>query len=174
MNATKNKILIWAVIVLMVANVALLVTIWINHDRQRRPEKGSPADYLVKELILNAEQQNKLRELGKQHHEASEKIRGQIKDARHQLFALLQQPGIADSTKKSAADNVAKYLEQLDLLTFDHFQQLRAMCNPEQQKKFDEIIEEVLQMIASGPPPGRPPRNGEQPSPDDRRPPPEH
>src|SRR5438034_4799790 len=131
MNPSKNKILVWAVILLMIANVALLATIWLTHNRQR-PNRGTPADYLVKELGLNADQQNKLRSLAKAHHEESEKIRGDIKDARHELFKLLQQPDVNDSTKKSAADNVAKDLERLDLLTFEHFKEVRALCTPEQ------------------------------------------
>ena len=69
--------------------------------------------------------------------------------------------------KKTAADNVAKNLEQLDLLTFDHFKQVRTICTSQQQKKFDEIIEDVLQMISSGPPHG--PQKG-----NDHIPPPEH
>ena len=171
MNASKNKILVWAVVVLIIVNVAVLTTIWLLHNRQR-PERGTPADYLVKELSLNNDQQNKLHELAKEHHRQSQEIRGQIKDARHELFKLLQQPNVSDSIKKAAADNVAKDLEQLDLLTFNHFQQVRSICNPDQQKKFDEIIEDVLEMIASGPPAG-PRGNGDHmPPPGDHMPPP--
>ncbi|HUS02243.1 MAG TPA: periplasmic heavy metal sensor [Chitinophagaceae bacterium] len=166
MNISKNNLLIWSVILLVIANVAVLVTIWSTH-RKQGPGRGTPADYLIKELNLNSDQQNKLRSLAKQHHEQSLKIREGIKSARHDLFKLLQQPAIDDSTKRSAADNVAKDLEQLDLLTFDHFKEVRSICTPEQQKKFDKIIEDVLQMIASGPP-GRGPRHGEH------MPPPEH
>ena len=175
MNVSKNKILIWAVILLVIANIAVLATIWLTHNKQR-PERGTPADYLVKELGLNNEQQNKLRSLAEQHHERSLNIREQIKEARHDLFKLLKEPGVDDSTKKAAADNVAKNLEQLDLLTFDHFKEVRTICTPAQQKKFDEIIEEVLQMIASGPLRGRPGmNNGERmPPPGDHMPPPEH
>jgi protein CpxP len=172
MNPSKNKILVWVVIFLMIANVAVLATIWIMHNNSR-PQRGTPADYLVKELGLNDEQQNKLHALAKEHHEQSEKIKEQIKNARHDLFKLLQQPEINDSAKKTAADNVAKNLEQLDLLTFDHFKEVRTICTPQQQKKFDEIIEDVLQMIASAPP--RPqPGNDRRPPRDDHMPPPEH
>ena len=174
MNVSKNKILIWSVILLVIANVAVLATIWLTHSKQR-PNRGTPADYLVKELGLNKEQEDKLRSLGKEHHEQSLRIREQIKEARHNLFQQLKQSTVNDSAKIIAADNVAKNLKQLDLLTFDHFRQVRAICTPEQQKKFDEIIEEVLQMIATGPRPGRGPNNGERmPPPGDRPPPPEH
>lgn len=166
MSLSKNKILFWAVILLMIANVAILVTLWLAPNQQRK-NKGTPADYLIKELALNKEQQNKLHEMAKEHHAQSIKIRGQIKEARHDFFELLNQPVVTDSMKKSAAENVSKNLEQLDLLTFNHFKQLREICTPQQQKKFDEIIEEVLQMIASGPPPGKPPHNGERKPPEE-------
>ena len=172
MNSSKNKILVWAVIFLMIANVAVLATIWVMHNKQR-PQRGTPADYLVKELGLNDEQENKLQALAKEHHEQSEKIKQQIKAARHDLFKLLQQPDVNDSAKKIAADNVARKLEQLDLLTFDHFKQVRAICTPQQQKKFDEIIEDVLRMIATGQP-GPPQGNDRLPPPGDHMPPPEH
>jgi protein CpxP len=172
MNTSKNKILVWAVVLLIIVNVAVLTTIWLLHNKQR-PGRGTPADYLVKELSLNNDQQNKLHELAKEHHSQSQEIRGRIKDARHQLFKLLQQPDVTDSIKKAAAGNVAKNLEELDLLTFNHFQKVRIICTPAQQKKFDEIIEDVLEMIASGPPPG-PGRNGNHmPPPGDHMPPPE-
>ena len=171
MNASKNKILVWAVVLLMIANVAVLTTIWLLHTKQR-PQRGTPADYLVKELALNTDQQNRLHELAKEHHRQSQEIRGQIKDARHDLFKLLQQPNVSDSIKKAAADNVAKNLEQLDLLTFNHFQQVRALCTPRQQKKFDEIIEDVLEMIATGPPPGPHGRGPGDRMPEDHMPPP--
>ena len=92
------------------------------------------------------------------------------------LLLLTGFTAMAGTPKKAAADNVAKNLEQLDLLTFDHFKEVRTICTPAQQKKFDEIIEEVLQMIASGPLRGRPGmNNGERmPPPGDHMPPPEH
>src|SRR6478735_3521171 len=99
MTLSKNKILIWAVILLVVVNIAVLVTIWLTHHKQR-PNKGTPADYLVKELGLNNEQQSKLRSLAQEHHEQSLDLREKIKEARHDLFKLLKEPGVNDSTKK--------------------------------------------------------------------------
>lgn len=156
-SISKNKILFWAVILLMIANTAVLVVLWRSHHRQGE-NRGTPAEYLIKELALNNDQQQKLKALADQHHQESERIRGQIKDARDSLFGLLQQANVSDSIKNAAANNVARNLAELDLLTFNHFQQVRAICTSEQQKKFDEIIQDVLRMFAAGPPRGvRPP-----------------
>ena len=154
MNSSKNKILVWAVVMLLIINITILSAIWIMNHKQDQ-QKGSPADYLIKELALNTQQQKQLKALARAHHEQSEKIREKIKEARHDLFMQLRQPDVNDNSGKAAADSAAKYLEQLDLLTFDHFKHVRAICEPQQQKKFDEIIEDVLRMISSGPPPGK-------------------
>lgn len=177
--SAKNKILIWSVVLLMIVNVAVLIALILSHHKPV-DHRGTPADYLIKELGLNAEQQKRLKGLADQHHQQAETIMVKIKDARDSLFGLLQQPTISDSTKNAAADNVAKNLEQLDLLTFDHFKQVRAICTPDQQKKFDKIIQDVLRMIAEGAPQGHrppPPRGFEhnrRPPEEDRMPPPNH
>lgn len=170
-TSTKNNLLIGSVIVLIIANVAILTTIWYMHHRDV-VHRGTPADYLVKELGLNEEQKNKLHELASEHHHQAQQINEQIKNARDSFFSLLKQPNVTDSTKKTAADNIAKHLEQLELLTFDHFQQARNICTSEQQKKFDEILQDVLRMIGGPPqgqrPEGPPPHDGNGPPPPDR------
>lgn len=162
MSISKNTILVWSVILLMAANVVLMIFIFTSHNKQR-PPGGAPADYLIKELALNEDQQNKLRSMAREHHRQAEDIKENIKDVRHQLFELLKHPE-NDSAGNAAADSVAANLKKLDLLTFQHFKEVRSMLTPEQQKKFDDIIEDVLRMIAA--PQGPPPGNRRTPPPD--------
>lgn len=167
MNTVKNKWLLWAVIILIIANVALLATIWLFHHRQTR--HVSPAEFLVKELKFDDKQKDQLHQLANEHHRQAEKIQMQIRDARDSFFQMLKQPEINDSAKKIMSANIAAKLQELDLLTFDHFKQVRSICSPDQQKKFDEIIQNVLQMMA---PPNehdamhRPPPPNDTPPPD--------
>ena len=153
---TKNNLLTWLVVILILANLAVITLFWMAHHRRQQRAVGTPQEFLVKQLGLNEKQQQQLHQLASEHHMQSEKIRGKIKDARDHFFDLLKQSNVTDSAKLEAAAPVADNLKQLDLLTFEHFRQVRMLCTPDQQKKFDEIINEVLQMIG-GPPPGGPP-----------------
>jgi periplasmic protein CpxP/Spy len=65
----------------------------------------------------------------------------------------LQQKEATDSTKNIALKNISKATEALDLLTFNHFYKVRLLCNTTQQKKFNEIINEVVKMMANRPRP---------------------
>ena len=154
-NNSKNNLLTWLVILLIAANV-VAIGLFLSGRNRPPEERGTPGHFLVHELGLNTDQQTKLKTLADKHHEASQKIRGEIKDARDHFFELIKQPNVDDSTKNKASAVVAAKLQELELLTFDHFRQVRLICTPEQQKKFDEVLNEVIRMIG-GPPPGPPP-----------------
>lgn len=165
---TKNKLLTWLVLLLLVANAATIAMFWLNRSKQPPPPKGTPKEFLVKELNLDAAQQGQLETLVKEHREAAEQLRKKVKESKESFFSLLKQGNITDSTKQEAAKTVSIITEELDLLTLNHFQKVRALCNPEQQKKFDDIISQVIVMMAQPRPPIGPPPGG----PEGNRPPP--
>lgn len=169
----KNKWLTGLLIVLLAANAVTIALFWLNKPKPATGPKGSPAEFLVKELSLDARQQEQLKVLVTEHRKNAEELRMKIRTAKESFFDLLKQSQVADSTKTQAAKAVSVITEQLDLLTLNHFQQVRALCTPEQQKKFDGIIHEVTAMIGQPAPPMHPSGpGGERPPPPGNQPPP--
>ena len=177
MNATaKNKLLVWLVALLLVANVTSIAMFWLGKKKQPPPTKGAPNEFLIKELKLDTKQQEQLEVLVKEHRVAAQQLRRKTKEAKESFFDLLKQTNITDSAKQTAAKAVSVSTEELDLLTLNHFQKIRALCTPEQQKKFDEIIHQVIAMMGQPRPPKGPgnERKGPPPGgPDGDRPPPQ-
>ena len=154
---TKNKILTWLVVMLLVANAATISMFWLNRRKEMAPLKGTPKEFMIRELKLDQKQQNQLEQLVQQHQESAEQLRKQVRESKEAFFDLLNVPNIADSSIQTAAKAVSVNTEQLDLMTFDHFQKVRAICTPAQQKIFDHIIKQVIAMMGRpGPPPHRP------------------
>jgi periplasmic protein CpxP/Spy len=150
----KKNLLLWAVILLIIANVVMLAAFFMTRmHKAPHAEGASPAMFIEKELGFDTAQKERFKELHKQHHQETEDIRRKINEEEDSLFALIQSP--SDSTKELIIRELASNKSQIDRLTFEHFRKLREMCNPEQQKKFDNIIHDVIRMIAP-PPPGRP------------------
>ena len=157
------------VILLLIANAATIATFWVTRKNKPPAPKGSPAEFLAKELNFDSNQKEQLEKLVKEHREAAESLRPKVREAKDAFFDLMKNPAISDSTKKAAARSVSAVTEQLDLLTFDHFQKIRAICNTEQQRKFDAIIHQLTAMMA--PPPGGPAdHHGPQPGPGEDHP----
>ncbi len=175
-SGTKNKFLTGLVILLLVANAATITMFWLNRKPKQPPMmKGTPKEFLVKELELDTKQQQQLETLVNDHRRTAEQLREKTKEAKEQLFDLLKQPGTTDSTKQAAAKAVSVITEELDLLTLNHFQKVRELCNADQQKKFDKIINDVVRMMAQPRPPMGPGQHPQGPppgGPDGERPPP--
>ena len=156
-SSAKNKLLIWLLLLLLAANSVSIAMFWLWKERKLSTPRGTPKEFLIKELKLDTKQQAGLEILVKEHRQAAEQIRRKIKEAKESFFDLLKDANIADSAKQAAAKTISISTEELDLLTLTHFQKVRNLCTPEQQKKFDEIIHQVTSMIRQAPPPqGRP------------------
>jgi hypothetical protein len=154
---SKNKLLTWLVILLLIVNSVSIAMFWIGNKKQEPAAPEPPQEFLVQQLQLDAPQLKVLDKLAAQHRQDADELRMKIREAKEYLFGLLKQPAVPDSLKKAAAEKVCEYTEALDLSTFNHFQQVRALCTPDQQKKFDSIIQEVTSLIGPPRPPAPPP-----------------
>jgi len=155
-SSTKNKLLVGLVLLLVVANAATIAFFWFGRHKNQPPAKGSARDFLVNQLKLDAKQTAQYDELIKEHRSNAEQLRIKTKDAKEAFFHLLREPVITDSAKSAAAKAVSVNTEALDLLTLEHFQKVRALCTPDQQRRFDDIIYEVVRMMGQPRPPGGP------------------
>jgi len=141
-NLLNNRIAAWLIGLLILANIATLTFFWIGHLKNQRD--NSPKNFLAKSLHFSETQKNVYFELAKNHNENANKIREQIKIDKENLFQLLKTEQIVDTIKNNAALKVSLSIQSLDILTFDHFKKVRALCTEEQKPKFDELIQKMV------------------------------
>jgi len=175
MSALKNnRWLSIATLILLAANIITLALLWAQkrnqeNDRMNKPGQAEVFEFLVKELQLDEKQQATYKELRNQHQASQRQFQDSIRNAKDAMFSLLNQPNVSDSTLQEYSRKAMRFEQQMDIITFRHFQQVRALCNPVQQKKFDDVIKEALRRMAGPrghrPPPGGP---GSHPPPPDR------
>ncbi len=163
-NFTNNRWLPVITLLLITANIVTLALLWTHkssggkEDGKLPPPRGQVFEFLTHELKLDPSQQEVYKKLRDEHQAGVRAIRDSIqKKAKEALFALLKKPGVSDSEIHVYSGRAAAADQQLDEFTFYHFQKLRALCNKEQQDRFDEIIQDALRRMApgrQGPPPG--------------------
>lgn len=178
-NIKNNRWLSIITIILLIANIVTLILLWNNKkngrdDQQRRPAPGAVFEFVSKELQFDSSQREAYGKLRDEHQAGQRSIKDSIRKVKDAFFALLSQSNVADSVVQAAATKASETELQLEILTFRHFQKVRALCNPDQQKKFDSIIQDVLRRMAprkgrKGLPPGG---RGEEPEGQDKFPPP--
>ncbi len=162
----NNRWLSIATLILLIANIATLTVLWTQNKKQGfekpvLPSQGAVFEFLTKELQLTKQQQLEYRQLREKHQSGQRQYRDPIRKAKDALFSLLKQTNVPDSLLQEYSKRATAFDQQLDILTFRHFQQVRALCSPTQQEKFDEIIKDAMSRM--GGPGGRPPGPGNHP-----------
>ncbi len=153
-NLLNSKIVSWLIALLVVANITTLAFYWIGHFKYQK--ENSPKEFLSKNLNFSKSQKNAYFKLAKEHNESAKIIRDQVKDDKESLFQLLKSDTINDSVRNDKALKVSMSIQALDILTFEHFRKVRALCTQEQKPQFDELIQKMVNavnQIQKGPPP---------------------
>jgi protein CpxP len=148
----KSKYLVGMVVLLVIVNLAAITIFFLGNHHPGPPPH--PSDFLIRELGFNDAQESAYMKLVTEHRAFSESHKENIIKAKNRFFNLLQEQVVPDSTKQAALKEISKQSEEMDLMTFSHFQKVRALCTEDQKKKFDRIINQMLGMMAGPRPPG--------------------
>lgn len=116
-----------------------------NPPRPPRPPEG-PARFLIEELKFDEMQKAEFDKLKQKHRKATRTLLDSMHIMKEKLFSGIPSGNLQEADKD--ASEIASLQKRLELATFDHFRQVRALCTSEQKKHFDEITGEVLRMMA--------------------------
>lgn len=140
-------------VVLLIANTFTLVHFWMDQREDPSPGPRGVQTFLVRELSLDAKQTEAYESMIALHRRMADSMRHEIRSAKEEMFGLLKDQAVGDSTWRAAALRASELTTALDLQTMAHFSQLRAICRPDQQARFDALLKEVARMMSFGPPP---------------------
>jgi Spy/CpxP family protein refolding chaperone len=163
MENRNYNILKWSVGILAVLNIVLMVTMWMGSRNHRhgppRPGEGGPKNMIIHELEFNETQVKKFEELVEQHRSGMRDLEKKGRDVRENYFKLMASDSLDYKAKENFEAAIAENQKNIEAFTFDHFRQVRVLCNDKQKKKFDKMIGEIMQHMRGphGPPPPHPP-----------------
>ena len=153
MNEQKSIIWKWAAGLLALCNIALIATIWLKPEQAAYdPRRETPRDFVIRNLNLSDSQVKSYDVLIAAHQEAMHRLRRHAMSNRQYIFAGLQ-TNVNDNVTDSLATAIAGTQKEMELITYHHFAQVRALCTADQQPKFDRIIGDVIKKMNSMPPP---------------------
>jgi Spy/CpxP family protein refolding chaperone len=149
------------IIVLLIINIGTLGFLWLGrgpkeHDRHhpppgmgRPPEGGGAGAFLRESLQLTDKQESAYRSMREQHHETVMHIRDEMKQSKRALYALLKAPdrNAVQNEERVQLDSLAAQQRRIEAITYEHFREVRTLCTPEQQTKFDDVIGEALEQM---------------------------
>ncbi len=148
MNNSRNKVLIFIVVVLLITNIGMLFYFIggrgsgrNNHGDKRT---GPVTSFLQNEIGFNKQQLAAFDSLKQQHRAAMKPLFDDLGKSKDDFYALIGRVGVTDSVLKSASDLIGKKQAALDLQFYQNFRSIRKLCSPEQQIKFDSLMPSVV------------------------------
>lgn len=143
----SGKILAVAVVLLLLINVAMLIMMLRNkcHTPEKSRGRGNPVEMMTKELGLTDQQQGEFKKLKEAHFTAITPLFDSVRTLKKSLFELMKKADVSDSTVAAYSALIAEQQAQIDKATVKHFRTVRALLNADQQKKYDEMVEKMLQ-----------------------------
>jgi Spy/CpxP family protein refolding chaperone len=140
----------WAVVLLILCNAGLIVMLWMKPHPDGPSQGRAPRDLVVKELHMTNEQISKYDVLIKEHQQAMHRLKDAARDYRHQLFENLKGDPARNMATDSLASKIAANQKEIEMVTYRHFEAVRALCTDQQKQDFDRIIQEVTKMMNGG------------------------
>lgn len=163
---TINAKWIWGVAILLVLNLLLLISMLVQNKKEPGPE---PIPFLEEALQFDEQQSRAFDALKKEHHQKMTEKNEEIRKLKDRFFEGIKNDTLV-SESHIISQQIGTMVSEIEMMTFDHFKEVRALCRPDQKKKFDEIIINLLQGAHQrpGPPMGPhgekrgpgPPNNG--------------
>jgi periplasmic protein CpxP/Spy len=142
-NDKRKWTALWvAVGLLLCLNLATIG--WIaSRVGQIRAIRQNPEQLLSNRLDFSAEQQTRFRELRAQFRQASQPVQDSLKREHAELFRQFAQP-VSDAELDLLTAQLERHNRELLRLRFRHWQQVRTLCTPQQQTRFDRMVGRLL------------------------------
>jgi len=145
MKNSANKILTIAVVFLLLTNVALVIFMLGRKKDGKEHAHVDPFEMMVKELNMTAQQQKDYKLLKEEHFKAIKPLFDSVRVAKTAFFSLTKEKDVDDSIVNLYGRRIGEKQAIIDKLSFAHFRKVRNLFNAEQQPKFDEFVQKMIQ-----------------------------
>jgi hypothetical protein len=146
------KFLKLVILILLFINIGTLSFLWMNRPpRENGPRRGGEiGEYLMHELKFTPDQRKQFEQLRDEHRNSVKEIKDTHENLREKLFDSMGTLPTDTSNILLLADSISLLQKQIEISTFYHFQKVRLICSPDQQKEFDQVIKEGLHILRPG------------------------
>ncbi|MEO6539409.1 MAG: Spy/CpxP family protein refolding chaperone [Ferruginibacter sp.] len=147
-SQNKSKILITIIGILLIANIVLVSFFFLQKDERkhdkRMDRKTVIGNFLKDEIGFNEAQMQQYDSMSTWHSKYMKIMFEANRNSKDQQFKELTVADFSDSVMNNIADQSAATQKSMELQMFSHLKNIRALCTPAQQPKFDSLFVKVL------------------------------
>jgi periplasmic protein CpxP/Spy len=143
MNSNMYKI---GFFILLVVNMALVVFLALGPKRP--PQAQGIKDEISRELDFTKEQRAQYDEMAMTHREKVSDIEKRERALVKSFFDQLELENSSTEREKLLNEILALNREKI-MITYTHFEELKAICNQEQKIMFDKVISRIIPVLTN-------------------------
>lgn len=143
-------------IIMLLLNVAFIASWWAGRSEMRKWQShvdrihkwhDRGAEYLAKQLDLNKSQQVQLEKIFSEHGVIMRKYQAEIGKFQKEIFKCLAKDTPDSTLAFEYADSVGIWRIAMQKEFFRNSFRIREICNAEQKKKYDELMQNMAQRL---------------------------
>lgn len=144
---TKNRLIFWLLIFLLVINISALVSFFLFTKPQAEPVCCTPEEQQCvafrDELDLTSEQSLQVSEINRKYMEFAGPLAADIKDARALLLTELEQDTPDTIQLNALTDQIVLLQHKIQMENIRQYQALKRVCNPEQAHRLSALYRDL-------------------------------
>lgn len=146
----KLRLLTAVSIGLLAVNIVLN---WMLFSHRPMPPGGGegPRAIVIEKLGFDENQSKEYDKYIDWHKSEIRESDGQIRELKNKLYATLISDG-QESMKDSLINEISKVQTHIEQIHYKHFQDIKKLCKPEQQKAFDTLCNDLAKIFTHHPP----------------------
>ena len=146
----KNTLLTALVVVLVALNIGLVTFMW--YTQRPRQEGPDTTRFLINQMHFDKTQEQQYVALQHRLSDSLEPIKDAERKIHDRFFEMMHAENPDTALVAATIESMGHLRSRIEYFTFVHFRQVRALCTPEQQKKFDAVISDLMRHMGPRPP----------------------
>jgi periplasmic protein CpxP/Spy len=140
----KTKIFTLTLIGLMLSNL-LLIGFLFFRPKPHPPKGEGPKGLIIEKLQFSEEQIVQYSQLIGEHRKIVSQKEQALKEAKLRYYQTLN-----SGNSELALENLLQVQEEMEIIHFNHFNDIKSICNQNQLQNFEDLVNELPRMF--GPP----------------------
>lgn len=142
----SNKLLVLVIALLLVSNIVLVyLLVFGAQKKQAKKERPDPTEIMIREVGMNKEQAATHKQLKDEHFKNVRPFYDSLRAAKAAYFGLIKDTAASAGTMAAYRGQIAYWQTYIDSMTFAHFRKMRGILATDQQPKYDEFVQKLMQ-----------------------------
>lgn len=143
---SSNKLLILVIGLLLVSNIVLVYFLMTgNGNKPPKRDRNDPTEVMIKEVGMDEKQAATHKQMKDEHFKNVRPLYDSLRAAKAAYFGLVKDNNVTDSLARVYRERIAGWQSTIDSMTFAHFRKMRNILTAEQQPKYDEFVQKLMQ-----------------------------